>query len=106
VRDETVEYELHTSEQDCSIKAECCSSIGNRIEFVFYTVEISSKSFLQFVKVVEKCNSKVNLKIKYIHKNKDKQYREGIDYAKCLSSFIVIEDVSYGSLTVEIIKNV
>jgi hypothetical protein len=98
VRDDTVEYELNTS---CS-----CSSIGNRIEFDCYQVEISSKSFLQFVKVVEKCNSKVNLKIKHIPKDKVKQYREGIDYAKCSSPFIVTEDVRFERVFIEIIKNV
>ncbi|XP_060598758.1 uncharacterized protein LOC132752446 [Ruditapes philippinarum] len=106
VRDDTVEYELHTSEQDGSIKADSYSSIVNRIEFDFRLVEISSKSFLQFVKVVEKCNSKVNLKIENIYKDEIKQYREGIDYVKCLSSFIVTEDVKLKFVSVIIIKNV
>jgi hypothetical protein len=119
VKDDTVESELQTSEQDGSITAESCSSSGNSIDFNFLDVKISSKTFLQFIKFVEKCNSKVVLRVNvsvffigFDRSGFDRSkgllmnYREGIDYAKSLPSFNVTEDRKYHLQSVEIIKNV
>jgi hypothetical protein len=112
VKDDTVESELQTSEQDGSITAESCSASGNSINFVFRNVEISSKTFLQFIKLVEKCKRKVVLQIPFFNivndtsEDKLMNYREGIDYAKSLPSFIVTDDSKSGFELVKIIKNV
>ncbi|XP_060560580.1 uncharacterized protein LOC132720451 [Ruditapes philippinarum] len=106
VKDNTLEYELETSEQDGSKTTESCSSSSNIIKIVFLYVKISNKSFLRFVKLVEKYNGKVNLSIVLLkYAEIDANYREGIEYAKSLNSFIVTKGRYIGMVdTVEIIK--
>jgi hypothetical protein len=121
VEDDTLEYELPTEEQNGAITAEPCSSSCKTIKFNFEDVNISSKSFLQFIKLIEKSNSNVILKINLVDNTPyslvdgctgftgwfplfpfwyDK-YREGIRYAKSVTSFIVKDDSFH---SVEIVK--
>jgi hypothetical protein len=110
VKDDTLESELQTSEQGGSITTESCSASGNRIDFEFSDVEISSKLFLQFIRLVKKCKSKVVLqikpRIKILGYGQFMNYGEGIDFAKSFPSFIVTDDSKSIFGSVEIIKNV